>query len=283
MDADDEGILKFILRKRAYTFLSQGGLDIITDESVKKALFCINDFASIISESNVSQLKVIGTASLRKASNGDWLKQKFEKILNVNVEIISGQREAELIYKGVMLLPEMKKDTKLIMDIGGGSTEFIIVNNGEKVWSQSYTLGIGFLYSKVEHSDPITANEIKAVETYVLDELEDNFNNALMQWQPKTIVGASGSYEVLLSLQGLNYEIDSAVSLSLSQFDSTYEKIINSTLEERLSMPGLPNERAKLIVLAFVLKKIIIDVITPEGIFFSPYALKEGLMSEMVM
>jgi exopolyphosphatase/guanosine-5'-triphosphate,3'-diphosphate pyrophosphatase len=271
---------KKIYKERVYTFLSKGGLGKINDESYDSALSAITSFKQTIGKYEVNFLKVIGTEALRKATNSPALKMDIEKILGDTVEIVSGDREASLIYKGVMISREMHTGSKLIMDIGGGSTEFGFVVDGKLLWSQSYTLGISHLFSMFKHSDPITLGEIGQIKEYIRTQLGFGFYNAKDAYKPDTLVGASGSYEVLLSLNGVDIDIQKAVEIKLPDFHEIKEKIFSSTLDQRLQMEGLPKERAKLVVMAFILKETVIEDCNFETILFSPYSLKDGVIVE---
>ncbi|HMU04396.1 MAG TPA: hypothetical protein PJ990_12270, partial [Saprospiraceae bacterium] len=147
----DDHTFETTYRERVFTGLSDGGIDIISNEKLAFGLETLRHFKNRLDEYQVIELKVIGTAVLRKASNRQLFIDEANKILNAHINIIDGQKEAEYIYKGIMLLPVLRVGTHLIMDIGGGSTEFILVSDGKKLWSESYTLGVGVLHNLFHH------------------------------------------------------------------------------------------------------------------------------------
>ena len=96
-----------------------------------------------------------------------------------------------------------------------------------------------------------------------------------------SLTGASGSFEVLQMMSlGPGYESD-LCTIDLGTFDSIYNIIINSDFNQRSQIKGLPQERVKLIVVGMVLKNTIIQMVQPKSINVSPFALKEGVLSEM--
>ncbi len=274
---------KTLYRDRAYTFLSEGGLDFISLERFNGAINIIEQFSIKLIEYCVDETKIIGTAALRSATNSSILTSKINDITGHKVEIIDGDREAQFIFDGIMCFNDFHIGNYLIIDIGGGSTEFIIVDDGIKTWSKSYPLGVGVLYSNFITADPITFQEIELITSYVSFVLADLKTALAQSDKSRTIIGASGSFEVLLTMSGKEIVEDETEPLTLNQFGRLYEMIINSSYTERQSIPGLPKERTKLIVMAMLLKHIVIKEICNlvEGMVFCPYSLKEGVLKEM--
>ena len=97
----------------------------------------------------------------------------------------------------------------------------------------------------------------------------------------QSIIGASGSFEVVQSMNNLDLYSNKTTTVDLNQYFQVSEKIISSTLLEREQMPGLPASRVKLIVVAMILINKAIDIIQPKALTVSPYALKEGVLCEM--
>ena len=281
VEAVDQNKFRTVFRKRVFTSLSDGGIELIKEERMVTGLASLRDFKDIISSHNCSKLKVIGTAVLRSASNRLEFISKAEKILNTEIIIIDGIQEAEYIYKGITLLPEANFGTHLIMDIGGGSTEFIIIRDGMKIFSKSYILGVGSLFEVFHKSDPISAVDLKEMENHIFNTVKDLIP-LIHQYQPKYLTGASGSFEVLQLMYGQNPENDSVTAINPSEFKKIYNKIVKSDTKTREKMKGLPVERVKLIVVGMVLKNTIMNIVKPDYILVSPYALKEGVVREMM-
>jgi exopolyphosphatase/guanosine-5'-triphosphate,3'-diphosphate pyrophosphatase len=271
-----------IFRERVFVGLSQGGIEFIKPKKIKFGLETLAHFSQILIKFGNPRLHVIGTAVLRKASNRLEFLNEAETLLKHKIEIIDGQREAELIYKGIMLLPGLRNGKHLIMDIGGGSTEFILIEDSKLIWSQSYSLGVGVLHSLFHKNEPISELELSEMAEYISKTVSE-MKNLLMHHKIQYLIGASGSFEVL---QNMHYKSISSennlVEISVEDFFNSYQRILKSNYEERLKIGGLPLERAKLIVVGIYLKKLIIDWFKPEKIIVSPFALKEGVLNEMI-
>lgn len=270
-----------IYRERVFTGLSDGGIDVIRTEKLVLGLETIRHFKKKLDQYEVVELKVIGTAVLRKASNRQVFIDEAHDILKDKINIIDGQKEAEYIYKGIMLLPTLRKGTHLIMDIGGGSTEFILVSEGKKIWSGSYTLGVGVLHNLFHHHEPIAKTSLSEMKAFVNDSLKD-MQDILKNYTIENLIGASGSFEVLQSMTSKEIEETNISTISIDEFEKIFNIIVNTNYAERSKLQGLPVERVKLIVVGIVLKKIIADLIKPSKIVVSPFALKEGVLSDMI-
>jgi exopolyphosphatase/guanosine-5'-triphosphate,3'-diphosphate pyrophosphatase len=281
VDAGADFGIQPVVRQRIFTGLSKGGTASICEESMEAGLQAIRIFREILQTHGNPPLRIIGTASLRTASNRQQFIDAASALLYAPIEIIDGIREAALIYGGVTLLPQLCTGTHLIMDVGGGSTEFILIRDGERLWSASYALGVGVLFARFPHSEPVSLAEISAIAGYVRDTVADMLP-VLHGNRPQSLAGASGSFEVLESMAGHEISQASASIVQKETFYEIYDRIIQSTMEERLQMKGLPAERASLIVTGMILKKTILELSEAPLIQISPYALKEGVLREMM-
>jgi exopolyphosphatase / guanosine-5'-triphosphate,3'-diphosphate pyrophosphatase len=271
-----------IYKQRIYTFLSEGGLEEISDLRTNGAFAAIEEFKRHIDRFQVDTLKIIGTAAIRKSKNSSVLCKYILDTLGTPVDIIDGNQEASYIFAGIMLFPECNTGDKLIMDIGGGSTELMIVDEGLMIWSKSYPLGVGLLHAKFAPSDPITSAQIKEIKAHIVSTVADLKKELDKSKKPRTLIGSSGSFEVLLSMSGKNYEEEKCVPIPEQDFDLLHSQVVPSTLSDRNQMSGLPSERSKLIVMAMILKEVIIkEINVTDNILFCPYALKEGVLASL--
>ncbi len=278
-----EGDCRFrtLYRQREFTRLSEGGIDHILDERIDAGLATLKVFRQKLDEYGVTNVRAVGTAALRKANNRDVFLSQANDILGINIEVIDGNLEAHYIYQGITMLDEFKSGTHLIMDIGGGSTEFILIKEGKKLWAASFVLGVGVLQNLFHHSDPISGQELDALLQHINSVLRDMLP-VVADHPPLSLSGASGSFEVLQSMTGDQISHDSVSSVAPDRFLKIADKIITSTEAQRYGMAGIPAERVKLIVVGMALKKAVFEMIRPASILVSPYALKEGVLREMM-
>lgn len=268
-----------ILRKRDFVNLAEEGIATIGQSAVDRVKKTIKTFANLLQSQGVDHLEVIGTAALRTATNGPEIVDFIQGQLKVPVQVISGDKEANLIFRGTQLVTDLSQTNNLIMDIGGGSIEFILTANNKQEWAKSYPLGISVLYKRFNTSDPISKQEIKEISILLVKDFQDLFDK-VRPFQMTALIGASGTFEVLQLIKEKEIFRHKASIVSQKEFSSMYDLITTSSLSERLTMGEIPSQRATLIPLAMVLIKVILDNIDFKEIQVSPYALKEGIISK---
>jgi exopolyphosphatase/guanosine-5'-triphosphate,3'-diphosphate pyrophosphatase len=268
-----------IYKERCFVGLAEDGIDQLSTKAIDLGLETLGRFKSTLDDYGVHNYKVIGTAALRSAKNKSvFINLAYEKF-GFEIEVINGKREAELIFKGVSLIYPMRGN-HLIMDIGGGSVEFILVQDGINIWAGSFNIGVGVLHDKFHKNEPIAKEEISDLIAFLNDELFE-LHSKVKNFKIKTLVGASGSFEVVESMNGKSISTNKISKVSMEEYQKVSTKLIESSLAERYNMQGLPDSRVKLIVVAMILINFVIEIIDPEKIVISPFALKEGLLSEL--
>lgn len=276
--ADPSGFFKSVYRERIFTGLAKGGVDTIQESSYIRGIKALECFNAKVKEYKVESLKIVGTSALREASNGPDFIAEVKAKYDFNIELISSDEEARLIYEGVRRYVNMQHGNYLIMDIGGGSVEFIVVEEGEMSFAKSYKVGLGVLHNAFNKSDPISSSDQKRLWNFLKTELSDLLDR-LRTVKNIHLVGSSGSFEVIEEMYRLN-EFPPEKKIPVSYINKVYHDIIDSTYNQRLQMGGLPPQRADLIVVAMILVKLIVDAAKPLKFELSPYALKEGLIAE---
>lgn len=277
----DSGLnFKILFRKRIFTSLSEGGIEHILPSRIDAGLKSIKEFKYNLDLYHCNHLRAIGTAVLRTASNRKEFIDKAEEILCTKIEIIDGASEANYIFKGITLSPLVGRGTHLIMDIGGGSTEFILIREGQAIFSKSYVIGVGALYAMFHKSEPISSSEINQISRYIYEKIAD-LKSMVDLHKPEFLIGASGSFEVLPMISGYDLSETEIMKVEPKTFLDIYHKIISADEISRSNIEGLPRERIKLIVVGMILKKVIFDLMQPSHIYVSPFGLKEGVLREM--
>lgn len=278
-DANSSFGFKEKYRNRQYVFLADKGISTISKEAIIRSKSTIDTFAEAIGEFNNLDLQIVGTEALRIASNGSEIINYITTKLGKAPSIITGDREAELIYKGNLLAMPKVKDRYLIMDIGGGSTEFIVADQQGIVFSASYPLGVSKMYNIFNDGEPISGQAIVNFQKH-LDSILVDLSSVIFEYPINILLGASGSFEVLASAIEDCKVSNDLVGISLIDFRSFYDRILKMNVDQRLKVNGIPESRVKLISIALVMIDHIITTFTPSQLFVSPYAIKEGLINE---
>jgi len=276
-----DGSFEEVHRHRIFVGLAEGGIDSIKDTAIQRAKQALVTFKDTLEKYDVSKLSIIGTAALRSASNASLVDHLAKEILGQPIQIIEGLREAELIYKGVSQLIDCSSGDHMIMDIGGGSTEFIVISDGKPYWSQSFNIGVAVLHELFHKSNPISDIEISNLNSH-LDKVLAPLQEVLKGKEIKNLIGASGSFEVVVSMSGGSVDNHKVSTYDIADFNLIAKKVIPADFHTRAAFEGMPKTRVKLIVVAFVLLDYVLKLTGSEQITVSPYALKEGVLGELL-
>lgn len=255
-----------------------------TIESMQRAIDTMLFFAQKIRLWNPDHVFAIATAAFRNAHNANDLINKIKHETDIHIDIISGVEEAQLIYIGAIHNCRLA-EPHLVMDIGGGSTEFIFSrhNSIEKCWS--FEAGATNLIETLQLQDPASEEELNRIETYLKHLFKPMFDS--LPTSIHTLIGTSGffdSIEHMATARGEGNPVQGHVSthISLEVFQRLYNEIVYLPLEMRLQIHGLPAFRAELIVPAFVLTKLIIHTFDVSTLITTPYSLKEGKLFSII-
>ncbi len=275
----ENGTFSVLFKERRYIKLAEGGIDSISPEAFARGIDAMRHFKGVIQGFQVHQIKALGTAALRTAKNGQDFVQQTKSETGIVIDLIDGDKEAELIYHGVMQAIPATSDTFLIMDIGGGSVEFIIADKHEVFWAQSFPLGVAVLYKNFHHSDPIAPEEIGALQNFLKQQLQPLIRQ-LKERPVSIIVGASGTFDVLGDLFHVT-QTENFAEMPVDQFAPFYQRVVKMNIAARLAAEEIPNSRADMIVVALILIDTILNFNPFKKIWISRYALKEGVVAAL--
>lgn len=279
--ADGRIPFREIHRERRFVKLAEEGIGTIGAAPFARALQTLIDYRKILDQYDITEFRACGTAALRTATNGpEFIRQAAERA-NIPIQLIDGDTEARLIQQGVaMTLPTATTGRYLIMDIGGGSVEFIICEAGNVRWAQSFPIGAAVLYRDFHYSDPITPTEITRLNEFLTTTLQPFFT-ILEQYPTHYLIGASGTFDVLgenlVNMQATDLYVD----LPLEQFAPLFNKLLFTTQAERHAMQNIPDSRADMIVVALILIDFVIKKTQLRRLAVSAFALKEGVLAQL--
>lgn len=260
---------------------------IIDTVGISRIIQTLSYYKNIIEKYQVTDIKAIATSSIRTAKNQKESLDIITNNLGLNVEVIDGVREAELIYIANQFAiqnckQENTRSPYLIMDIGGGSTEFIIAQQ-QALWKQSFLLGMARLIDEIQPQDPITPDDINRVFAY-LDNILQPLHNAVQQFQPETLVGSSGVFDSIVEMIEANIrslsKTQSCCNIDKDDFYTIYYHILPLTYQQRLNFKGLIQMRADMIVMSLLLIDYVLKKYSLQQIIVSFYSLKEGVIVE---
>ncbi len=273
-------------REKVPVKIGMGGINhgYITEAGIDRALNAMRSFKKTLHEVGIEKVWAFGTSALRNARNGEEVVKKIESETGIQPQIISGLKEAEYIYKGARAAIKMGLEKSLIIDIGGGSVEFIIGNEQEIFWSHSFEIGGQRLLEKFQKHDPIRRHEITNLFEFFSKELQQLLE-ALKVHQPRLLIGSSGTFDTLSDMYCMRNEIPlqdlPETPFSIDAFTDMYDELVAKDRAARMQIPGMIEMRVDMIVVACCLIKFLLSIHTFRQIRVSSYSLKEGVLASM--
>jgi len=266
-------------RKLEITRLGEG-VDqnkILKKRAVNRVFKVLKKYKAIIDEFQVDRVRIVGTSALRDVENSYLLTEKI-KDLGLKLEIISGEKEAKLNYLGAVSNLE---DNFLLVDIGGGSTEFIWSNSSE-INFKSLDVGCVRMTEKfiADPNEKISLAEINEIQSYV-----DNSLSKELELDKKFKVKGVGGTITTLAAVKLALEVyDSSkiedLKLKYSELEKIRDRLKDLKLKERKKVKGLQPKRADIIVSGLIILMTIMKYINSQELYVSDHDLLYGLLKE---
>ncbi|HTJ00593.1 MAG TPA: hypothetical protein VL527_17055 [Dongiaceae bacterium] len=252
------------------TRLGQGFYDThrLRPEAIRRTAEAVAQFARMARKHRPERIRVIATSAARDAKNHRALTRAIHRASGLPVEIISGELEADLAFHGVTTDRRLARTPLLLLDVGGGSTEFVLGQGRRKHFRHSFPLGTVRLLEKLPHSDPPTRREYLACRRWVRAFLKRHVSRRLKAELRREarlapgrarvrLVGTGGTATVLARLHKKLKSFDRAkiegVRLSRKQLQAWRERLWRLPLAERLQITGLPKKRGDVILTGVVI------------------------------
>jgi exopolyphosphatase/guanosine-5'-triphosphate,3'-diphosphate pyrophosphatase len=234
-------------------------------EPIKRTVEAIEEFLGIAHKQKAANVRLVATSAARDAKNSRDLTAAIQKTSGLAVEIISGGQEASWAFQGVTTDPELAQCPLLLLDVGGGSTEFILGHGEQKDFQHSFALGTVRLLETIRPSDPPKPDEFarcrngireflkNEVRSRIQKELDSEKELGLRQQHQVQLVGTGGTATILARMEAKMEDYDrtkiEATRLSLNQITAHAEKLWQMPLAERKTIVGLPPKRADVILM----------------------------------
>jgi exopolyphosphatase/guanosine-5'-triphosphate,3'-diphosphate pyrophosphatase len=237
-------------------------------EAVACTAEAVWEFAQTARERNAESIRVFATSAARDAVNPMDLTGSIFRATGLMTEIITGAREAEWVFQGVTTDPELARHPLLLLDVGGGSTEFIAGGGGKKHFAHSFPLGTVRLMEKFPHSDPPTRGESNAcrdwLKHFLHAEVRPQIAPALKNESGEIwLVGTGGTTSILARIESKLDRFDrekiERTVLDFDQIVAQRKKLWHLPLEERKEIPGLPKLRADVILTGVLIYEMVME------------------------
>ncbi len=258
----------------------------MTSDEMGRAMDAMRKISRLCDHQKVERIIAYATSAIREAPNGGEFIQKVIDELQIKIRPIPGYKEAELIGFAVQHGMSLGKDPSICIDIGGGSTEFVILNKSDQYHRESHKTGVSRMTAKFVKNDPITKDEIKDLDKYYRKQLKGLFKKS-KEYNLQTLIGSSGTMQNIASMIAASKGIDTSVTLNefvytAEDFMKFYKTFMKSTRKKRLSTPGLDEKRVDFILAGLVLVRTVIKKLGITHIKTSTQAMREGIIVEYI-
>jgi len=237
-------------------------------ETIAHTAAAVWEFAEIAREKNAGSVRVIATSAARDAMNPTDLTGAIERASGLKTEIITGAREADWAFQGVTTDAELAKQPLLLLDVGGGSTEFILGRGVNKSFARSFPLGTVRLMEQFPHSDPPRKSEFNAcrnwLQHFLTHEVRPQLEPALKKQAGEIrFVGTGGTTSILAriekKLDRFDREKIERTVLSFDQIVARRKNLWKLPLVKRREIHGLPKTRVDVILTGVLIYEVVME------------------------
>ncbi|WP_300439612.1 Ppx/GppA phosphatase family protein [Christiangramia sp.] len=287
VDIYPDGSFRTIDKLKEMVILAEKGMDNhLSEDAMQRGLDALKRIKFLCDSQNVEEILAFATSAIREAKNGGDFIQRMIDEVGIKARAIPGQMEAELIGYAVRHSIALNKEMVLMVDIGGGSVEFIIGNNQKFIYRESLKLGVARMAAKFVKNDPITEEEIQILVSHYQQELKE-ISEILKENHITTMIGSSGTMENIGAMVASRNSLTASMSLNelsfeASDFNSLYQDFIELNRKKRQKISELDEKRIDIINPGMVLVKYLIEEFKIQTIKISEAALRDGMILNFI-
>jgi exopolyphosphatase/guanosine-5'-triphosphate,3'-diphosphate pyrophosphatase len=276
---------RVLFEERIAVKMGRGGIhqDKLLPEAMERGLNALSLHEISIKKYGASRVRLIGTSAIRGAANKAEFIDQVRSRFGWELEVIDGNREAEYIFSGTIATLPPLDGKYLVLDIGGGSNEFILAEAGTIIWKKSFNIGIARVLELFHLSDPPVEEEIMAIENWFDDHLKI-LKEVCYMHKPVILVGCSGAFDTLMDILEQKEPDTTARKSSIfpiSEFHRIHRLLISVNRDGRCQIPGVDKNRVEMIIIATIFINFILRELKIRELIHTHFSLKEGVMLEM--
>jgi exopolyphosphatase/guanosine-5'-triphosphate,3'-diphosphate pyrophosphatase len=278
----EDGSLLLIDRLKEMVRLGAGldNKNRLSEQAQQRALDCLERFGERLKEVKPGNIRIVGTNTLRKAKNSSSFIKKAQLLLGHSIDIISGIEEARLVYLGVSHTIASDDDKKrLVIDIGGGSTETIIGTRFSPILMESLFMGCVSMTRHFFSDGRITEKQLKQADTFARQELE-RISYPFIKTGWDEAIGTSGSIRSIFNV--IQTEGFEESSITRQAMEKIRQRLLASKHTDKIDLNGLSEERRPVFIGGFVVLNAIINALNIHSIQTSDGALREGCLYDLL-
>lgn len=253
---------------------------VIPEEIITRTVAAFERFHSRIQKHRVAAVRALGTSALREARNSSELRQRVKERTGIEIEVISGEEEARLVYRAVENALSLRRGVSLLIDIGGGSVELSIVYRGNIIMAESFKAGTVRLLQLFEARKRAPQLFSRMVESYA-HTMRGRLRRELGRRRITCCIGTGGNFDALGELRVSILHKKASGRLKREELDKLAKLIVPLSFEERIRKYNLKPDRADVIVPALTITRAIMRHVEVGELLIPKVGLKEGIILEM--
>ena len=251
----------------------------LSEEAINRGLDCLSRFAQLISSVEPTRIRAVGTNALRQAHNRADFTLPAADILGTKIDVIYGREEARLVYLGVAHTLADDAQSRLVVDIGGGSTEFIIGERFEPKQLESLQMGcVSFSRDCFPNGVISEENYRRAYNRARVEVAHIHYRYNANHWAEA--VGSSGTLNAINAIVTQNGWSDGGITRK--SLEKLEKKLLKFEHFEQIKLDGLSDNRRNVIVAGVAITTALFDILGVEQMRTSPGALREGVIYDLM-
>ena len=283
VDIFPDGSFQTVDKLKEMVLLAEKGFDNkLSESAMQRGIDALVKIKTLCDHQNAESILAYATSAIREAENGGELIQRAIDEVGIKINAIPGRVEAELIGLAVQHGVQLPEKPVLMVDIGGGSVEFIIGDKKKFYHLSSKKLGVARMTSRFVDTDPISKEEIQALEAHYEEQLRD-VAQSFATHRASVMVGSSGTLENIGMMiakrenRPQNLSVNE-LEFTNKQFLALYDELIGMSRKERAKLSELDDKRIDLIAPGLVLVRYILKAFAIKRVKISSQALREGII-----
>ncbi|MBH0179457.1 MAG: Ppx/GppA family phosphatase [Nitrospira sp.] len=254
--------------------------------AMDRVIECLRDWRGLIDSHQVDAATAVATSAVRDAANRDEFLRRVQQETGFDVEVITGEEEARRTLLGIRSgLPAGVTDI-IALDIGGGSTEFILDRPGQVPIVRSIDIGVVRLCERVLKHDPPTAEEIEQAREWVRRETQAAVAE-MAHYEMATFVGTAGTITALAAMAQKLPAYEPArihnYRLALATVQELEQTLLSRKKADRIGLPGLEKNREEVIAAGAIIIRTIMETLGMSSVLVSDLGLREGVLIDLAM
>ena len=256
---------------------------ILREETMQQGVDAFLHFRRVVDDFGVTKIRAVATSALREAANSHMMLDRIQQTSGIEIEIINGEEEARLIHLAVKNAIELDNQRAVMIDIGGGSVEVSLSENGKIISTESYNMGTVRLLKKLNGDDKQTASKrpFSLLVREYAEAARRRIDREIGNEKIHLCIGTGGNVEEMGRLRQRLFKKSSEAVITLSELQDLIEELSGMSVKERIRKLNLKPDRADVILPAAVVLQLIATEARVKEIQIPNVGLKDGVLVEM--